>query len=225
MWRARFLPLFNELSRKLFEERSLSLSLFVSLAYSHGKSQKLQEAEVNTEPNEKSRRSELSKTKGIKQRVRFEEDNCKVIVEVQSLENNRNVWETKDKVKAAQVKRIDPETQESLVKQKQLPDDTSHVVSTGSLHRDAERPISGQFESDLPPWKKQMLINRTRKDKEQERREREKVLIDNSKGAPFFWILFKNKQSIDNIVARHGGNYIFYSASDRPFYYVNTSSG
>ena len=146
----------------------------MSLAYSHGKSQKLQEAEVNTEPNEKSRRSELSKTRRIKQRVRFE-DNCKVIVEVQSLENNRNVWETKDKVKAAQVKRIDPETQESLVKQKQLSDDTSHVVSTGSLHGDAERPISGQFESDLPPWKKQMLINRTRKDKEQERREREKV--------------------------------------------------
>ena len=195
----------------------------MSLAHSHDKSQKLEEAEVNTEPNEKSRRSELSKTRGIKQRVRFEEDNCKVIVEVQSLENNRNVWETKDKVKAAQVKRIDPETQESLVKQKQLPDDTSHVVSTGSLHRDAERPISGQFESDLPPWKKQMLINRTRKDKEQERREREKVLGGISKGAPFVWALIKNKQSIDNIVVRHGGNYIFHSASDVLFYYVNTS--
>ena len=168
-------PLFNELSRKLFEEGSLSLSLFVSLAYSHGKSQKLEEAEENTEPNEKSRRSELSKVRGINQRVRFEEDNCKVIVEVQSLENHRNVWETKDKFEAAQVKRSDPGTQESRVKQKQLRDDTSHVVSTGSLHRDTERPISGQFESDLPPWKKQMLINRTRKDKEQERREREKV--------------------------------------------------
>ena len=195
----------------------------MSLAHSHDKSQKLEEAEVNTEPNEKSRRSELSKTRGIKQRVRFEEDNCKVIVEVQSLENNRNVWETKDKVKAAQVKRIDPETQESLVKQKQLPDDTSHVVSTGSLHRDAERPISGQFESDLPPWKKQMLINRTRKDKEQERREREKVLGGISKGAPFVWALIRNKQSIHNIVVRHGGNYIFHSASDVLFYYVNTS--
>ena len=217
MWRARFLPLFNELSRKLFEQRSLSLSLFVSLAYSHGKSQKLEEAEVNTEPNEKSHRSELSKIRGIKQRVRFEEDNCKVIVEVQSLENNRNVWETKDKVKAAQVKRIDPETQESLVKQKQLPDDTSHVVSTGSLHRDAERPISGQFESDLPPWKKQMLINRTRKDKEQERREREKVLVDNSKGPQFVWVL-----TIDNIIVRHEGNFIFHSDSERPFYYTNT---
>ena len=177
----------------------------MSLAYSHGKSQKLQEAEVNTEPNEKSRRSELSKTRGIKQRVRFEEDNCKVIVEVQSVENNRNVWETKDKVKAAQVKRIDPETQESLVKQKQLPDDTSHVVSTGSLHRDAERPISWQFESDLPPWKKQMLINRMRKDKEQERREREKVLVDNSKGPQFVWVL-----TIDNIVVGHEGNYISF---------------
>lgn len=195
----------------------------MSLAHSHDKSQKLEEAEVNTEPNEKSRRSELSKTRGIKQRVRFEEDNCKVIVEVQSLENNRNVWETKDKVKAAQVKRIDPETQESRVKEKQLRDDTSHVVSTGSLHRDAERPISGQFESDLPPWKKQMLINRTRKDKEQERREREKVLGGISKGAPFVWALIKNKQSIDNIVVRHGGNYIFHSASDVLFYYVNTS--
>ena len=195
----------------------------MSLAHSHDKSQKLEEAEVNTEPNEKSHRSELSKTRGIKQRVRFEEDNCKVIVEVQSLENNRNVWETKDKVKAAQVKRIDPETQESRVKEKQLRDDTSHVVSTGSLHRDAERPISGQFESDLPPWKKQMLINRTRKDKEQERREREKVLGGISKGAPFVWALIKNKQSIDNIVVRHGGNYIFHSASDVLFYYVNTS--
>ena len=195
----------------------------MSLAHSHDKRQKLEEAEVNTEPNEKSRRSELSKTRGIKQRVRFEEDNCKVIVEVQSLENNRNVWETKDKVKAAQVKRIDPETQESRVKEKQLRDDTSHVVSTGSLHRDAERPISGQFESDLPPWKKQMLINRTRKDKEQERREREKVLGGISKGAPFVWALIKNKQSIDNIVVRHGGNYIFHSASDVLFYYVNTS--
>ena len=195
----------------------------MSLAHSHDKSQKLEEAEVNTEPNEKSRRSELSKTRGIKQRVRFEEDSCKVIVEVQSLENNRNVWETKDKVKAAQVKRIDPETQESRVKEKQLRDDTSHVVSTGSLHRDAERPISGQFESDLPPWKKQMLINRTRKDKEQERREREKVLGGISKGAPFVWALIKNKQSIDNIVVRHGGNYIFHSASDVLFYYVNTS--
>lgn len=192
----------------------------MSLAYSHGKSQKLQEAEVNTEPNEKSRRSELSKTRGIKQRVRFEEDNCKVIVEVQSLENNRNVWETKDKVKAAQVKRIDPETQESRVKEKQLRDDTSHVVSTGSLHRDAERPMSVQFESDLPPWKKQMLINRTRKDKEQERREREKVLIDNSKGPQFVWVL-----TIDNIVVGHEGNYIFHSDSDRPFYYTNTSNG
>lgn len=190
-------PLFNELSRKLFEEGSLSLSPFVSLAHSHGKSQKLEEAEVNTESNEKSHRSELSKIRRINQRVRFEEDNCKVIVEVQS------VWETKDKVKAAQVKRIDPGTQESRVKQKQLRGDTSHVVSTGSLHRDAERPVSGQFESDLPPWKKQMLINRMRKDKEQERREREKVFIDNSKGALFFWVLFKNKQSIDNIVARH----------------------
>ena len=195
----------------------------MSLAHSHDKSQKLEEAEVNTEPNEKSRRSELSKTRGIKQRVRFEEDNCKVIVEVQSLENNRNVWETKDKVKAAQVKRIDPETQESLVKQKQLSDDTSHVVSTGSLHRDAERPISGQFESDLPPWKKQMLINRTRKDKARERKEREKVLGGISKGAPFVWALIKNKQSIDNIVVRHGENYIFHSASDVLFYYVNTS--
>lgn len=173
-------PLFNELSRKLFEEGSLSLSLFVSLAHSHGKSQKLEEAEVNTESNEKPHRSELSKIRRINQRVRFEEDNCKVIVEVQS------VWETKDKVKAAQVKRIDPGTQESRVKQKQLRDDTSHVVSTGSLHRDAERPVSGQFESDLPPWKKQMLINRMRKDKEQERREREKVFIGNSKGALFF---------------------------------------
>lgn len=207
----------------MFEEGSLSLSLFVSLAYSHGKSQKLEEAEVNTEPNEKSRRSELSKTRGIKQRVRFEEDNCKVIVEVQSLENKGNVWETKDKVKAAQVKRIDPGTQESRVKQKQLRDDTSHVVSTGSLHRDAERPISGQFESDLPPWKKQMLINRMQKDKEQERTEREKVLGGISKGAPFVWALIKNKQSIDNIVVRHGGNYIFHSASDVLFYYVNTS--
>ena len=196
-------PLFNELSRKLFEEGSLSLSLFVSLAHSHGKSQKLEEAEVNTEPNEKSHRSELSKIRRINQRVRFEEDNCKVIVEVQPVENNRNVWETKDKVKAAQVKRIDPGTQESRIKQTQLRDDTSHVVSTGSLHRDAERPISGQFEGDLPPWKKQMLINRMRKDKEQERREREKVFIDNSKGALFFGVLFKNKQSIDNIVARH----------------------
>ena len=195
----------------------------MSLAYSHGKSQKLEEAEVNTEPNEKSHRSELSKIRGIKQRVRFEEDNCKVIVEVQSLENNRNVWETKDKVKAAQVKRSDPETQESRVKEKQLRDDTSHVVSTDSLHRDAERPISGQFESDLPPWKKQMLINRTRKDKAQERKEREKVLGGISKGAPFVWALIKNKQSIDNIVVRHGENYIFHSASDLLFYYVNTS--
>lgn len=195
----------------------------MSLAYSHGRSQKLEEAEVNTEPNEKSRRSERSKIRGINQRVRFEEDNCKVIVEVQSLENKGNVWETKDKVKAAQVKRIDPETQESRVKQKQLRDDTSHVVSTGSLHRDAERPIRGRFESDLPPWKKQMLINRMRKDKEQERREREKVLGGISKGAPFVWALIKNKQSIDNIVVRHGGNYIFHSASDIPFYYVNTS--
>ena len=177
----------------------------MSLAYSHGKSQKLEEAEVNTEPNEKSHRSELSKIRGIKQRVRFEEDNCKVIVEVQSLENNRNVWETKDKVKAAQVKRIDPGTQESRVKQKQLRDDTSHVVSTGSLGRDAERPISGQIESDLPPWKKQMLINRMRKDKEQERREREKVLVDNSKGPQFVWVL-----TIDNIVVGHEGNYISF---------------
>ena len=56
-------------------------------------------------------------------------------------------------------------------------------------------------------------------------RTRKGILIDNSKGAPFFLVLFKNKQSTDNIVARHGGNDIFYSASDRPFYYVNTSSG
>lgn len=165
----------------------------MSLAYSHGKSQKLEEAEVNREPNEKSHRSELSKMRGINQRVRFEDDNCKVIVEVQSLENKRNVWETKDKVKAAQVKTIGPGTQESRVKQKQLRDDASHVVSTGSLHRDAERPISGQFESDLPPWKKQMLINRMQKDKEQERREREKVLVDNSKGAEFVWVLICEK--------------------------------
>ena len=185
-------PLFNELSRKLFEEGSLALSLFVSLARSHGKSQKFEEAEVNKEPNEKSHRSELSKIRGINQRVRFEEDNCKAIVEVQSLEN-RNVWETKDKFEAAQVKRIDPGTQESRVKEKQLRDDTNRGVSTGSLHRDAERPISGQFEGDLPPWKKQMLINRMRKDKEQERREREKVLVDNSKGAQFVWVLICQK--------------------------------
>lgn len=178
-------PLFNELSRKLFEEGSLSLKLFVSLAHFRGKSQKSEEAEVNTEPNEKSHPSELSEIRGINQRVRFEEDNCKVIVEVQSLENNRNVWETKGKVKAAQVKWIDPGTQESRVKRKQLRDDTSHVVSTGSLHRDAKEPISGQFESDLPPWKKQMLINRMPREKEQEKWEREKVLVDSSKGAPF----------------------------------------
>ena len=93
-------------------------------------------------------------------------------------------------------------------------------LSTGSLHRDAERPVSGQFESDLPPWKKQMLLNRMRKDKEQERREREKVLVDNSKGAQFVWVL-----TIDNIIVRHEGNFIFHSDSDRPFYYMNTSNG
>lgn len=161
----------------------------MSLANSHGKSQKSEEAEVNTEPNEKSHPSELSEIRGINQRVRFEEDSCKVIVEVQSLENNRNVWETKGKVKAAQAKWIDPGTQESRVKRKQLRDDTSHVVSTGSLHRDAKEPISEQFESDLPPWKKQMLINRMRKEKEQEKWEREKVLVDSFKGAPFVCLM------------------------------------
>ena len=161
----------------------------MSLAHVRGKSQKAEKAKGDTEPNEKSHRSELSQIRGIKQRVRFEEDNCKVIVEVQSLENNTNFWETKDKVKAAQFKRIDPGTQESSVKQKQLRDDTSHVVSTGSLHRDAKEPISGQFESDLQPWKKQMLINRMRKEKEQEKREREKVLVDSSKGALFVCLM------------------------------------
>ena len=122
------------------------------------------------------RASGLFEQSGHNQRVTMEEENCRVVVEVQSLENNSGFWQTRNKFEDVQAKVIGPVTQSIPPMKNERCGDKGHVTYTGGFHRGVDESVSAEFGRELPPWKKQILVNRMLKEKAQERADREKVL-------------------------------------------------
>ena len=120
---------------------------------------------------------DASNDKGEKvtKQVSFQQtDSLSVIVEIQSLENKGDRWRIHEKSQGAKV--IDPKTRSSQ-SVKEQPCSNGHVPDTGSSFRRADHSVCEELGSDLPPWKRQILLNRKLKERAREKAEREKVDI------------------------------------------------
>lgn len=95
-----------------------------------------------------------------------------MIVEIQSLENKGDCWRIHEKSQGAKV--IGPETRRSQAVKEQ-PCSNGHVTGTGGRFRSMDQSVSEEFGSELPPWKRQILLNRKLKERAREKAEREKV--------------------------------------------------
>ena len=99
--------------------------------------------------------------------VRYQHtDSLSVIVPIQSLEDKSDSWQMSENYQDGETKFIGSEDE---------PCNTSHVTSSGSRLRRVDKSVSEEFASDLPPWKRQILLNRKLKEKAREKAEREKV--------------------------------------------------
>ena len=110
--------------------------------------------------------------------VRFQQtDSLSVIVPIQSFEDKSDSqWQTSENGQDGGTKVVGPEVRSSQP-MKEEPCNTSHVTGTGSGLRRVDQSASEEFPSDLPPWKRQILVNRKLKEKAQEKAEREKVHV------------------------------------------------
>ena len=124
--------------------------------------------------------NELSKHDGLlglheinQKRVRFQQtDSLNVIVEIQSLDARSSSNEPEE-FQDDEVKMID---QENDGNQPIKDDSQGHVTSTDSqLEGRTGQSVSQEFPNDLPPWKRQVLVNRKLKEKATEKAQREKV--------------------------------------------------
>lgn len=95
-----------------------------------------------------------------------------MILEIQSLENKGDCWRIHEKSQGAKV--IGPETRRSQAAKEQ-PCSNGHVTGTGGCFRRVDQSVSEEFGSELPPWKRQILLNRKLKERAREKAEREKV--------------------------------------------------
>ena len=109
------------------------------------------------------------------EQVRFQHtDSLSVIVPIQSLEDKNDSWQMSENYQDGETKVIRSEARSSRP-MKDEPCNTSHVTSSGSRLRRVDKSVSEEFASDLPPWKRQILLNRKLKEKAREKAEREKV--------------------------------------------------
>lgn len=107
--------------------------------------------------------------------VRFQHtDSLSVIVPIQSLEDKNDSWQMSENYQDGETKVIGSEARSSRP-MKDEPCNTSHVTGSASRLRRVDKSVSEEFASDLPPWKRQILLNRKLKEKAREKAEREKV--------------------------------------------------
>ena len=107
--------------------------------------------------------------------VRFQHtDSLSVIVPIQSLEDKSDSWQMSENYQDGETKVIGSEARSSRP-MKDEPCNTSHVTGSASRLRRVDKSVSEEFASNLPPWKRQILLNRKLKEKAREKAEREKV--------------------------------------------------
>ena len=101
-------------------------------------------------------------------------NDCSVIVEVHSLGPGSASNHQDGKSEGIQTKAIGQETQSSQPMGGGDFGGIGHVI-TGGRHKKSDQSVNEELPSLLPPWKRQILVNRMVKEKALEKVEREKV--------------------------------------------------
>lgn len=101
-------------------------------------------------------------------------NDCSVIVEVHSLGTGSASRHQQSKSDEARAKAVGQETQSSQPMGGGNYGERAHVTAGGRL-RKSDQLANEELPSLLPPWKRQILVNRVVKEKAREKVEREKV--------------------------------------------------